>query len=163
MKILFKTIAVALTIVCATAFATYGKDTVKVACIGNSITYGTLVEDRETMSYPAQLGRMLGDGYEIGNFGRPGATLLKKGHNPYMKSPEWRDALAFKPDIAIVHLGVNDTDPRNWPYHGDEFVTDYVSLIDSLRAVNPDVRIIIARLTPLSAKHYRFKSGTRAW
>ena len=163
MKILFKTIAVALTIVCATAFATYGKDTVKVACIGNSITYGTLVEDRETMSYPAQLGRMLGDGYEIGNFGRPGATLLKKGHNPYMKSPEWRDALAFKPDIAIVHLGVNDTDPRNWPYHGDEFVTDYVSLIDSLRAVNPDVRIIIARLTPLSAQHYRFKSGTREW
>ncbi len=149
--------------VCATAFVTSGKDAIRVACVGNSITYGTGVEPRETMNYPTQLGRMLGEGYEVGNFGHPGATLLNKGHNPYMKLPEFRAALDFKPDIAIVHLGINDTDPRNWPEYGDEFVGDYVSLIDSLRSANPNVRVILAQLTPLTTKHWRFRTGTRLW
>ncbi|MDE5554838.1 MAG: sialate O-acetylesterase, partial [Muribaculaceae bacterium] len=163
MKIIFKSIAVALAMICATALATFGKEAIRVACVGNSITYGTGVEPRETMNYPTQLGRMLGDGYEVGNFGHPGATLLKKGHNPYMSLPEFRAALDFKPDIAVIHLGINDTDPRNWPQYGDEFVTDYLSLIDSLKSVNPNVRVIIAELTPIAAKHRRFKSGTRLW
>lgn len=163
MKIISKSIAVALTMVCATALATFGKDPIKVACIGNSITFGTGVNPRETMNYPTQLNRMLGEGYEVGNFGHPGATLLKKGHNPYMKLPEFRAALDFKPDIAVIHLGINDTDPRNWPEYGDEFITDYLALIDSLKSVNPDVRVIIAQLTPIAAKHHRFNSGTRLW
>lgn len=135
----------------------------KVACIGNSITFGYLLPDREVNAYPFQLQRMLGDEYEVGNFGHSGATLLRKGHNPYNRLPEFRDALAFRPDIAVIHLGVNDTDPRNWPNHNVDFVRDYLAIIDSLRAVNPDVRIMIAELTPLRAAHWRFKSGTRDW
>ena len=49
---------------------------IKVACVGNSITYGTGIEDREHFSYPVQLQKMLGDKYLVGNFGKPGATLL---------------------------------------------------------------------------------------
>ena len=56
-----------------------------------------------------------GEGYEVGNFGRNGATLLRKGHNPYCKTAEFAHALEFAPDIAVIHLGTNDTDPRNWP------------------------------------------------
>lgn len=136
---------------------------IKVGCLGNSITYGTALADPTTESYPSQLQLMLGDQYEVGNFGRPGATLLRQGHNPYMASDEFKKALEFKPDIAIVHLGVNDTDPRNMPIYGDRFAKDYRALIDSLRAVNPDIRIIICRLTPIRSTHYRFRSGTRQW
>lgn len=143
------------------AIAAYPKT--KIACIGNSITYGLTLPDPGKQSYPSRLQDMLGKDYEVGNFGRSGATLLRKGHNPYLTSEEFRKALAFKPDVAVVHLGVNDTDPRNWPLHGDEFERDYSALIDSLRAVNPEVRIIVALLTPLRATHYRFKSGTRLW
>lgn len=135
----------------------------RVACIGNSITYGFLVENREANAYPAQLQRMLGDGYSVVNFGHSGSTLLNRGHNPYMALPEFRDAMRFRPDIAVIHLGINDTDPRDWPEHGDAFAGDYMALIDSLRAANPDVRIIVANLTPLSATHFRFRSGTRLW
>lgn len=56
---------------------------VKVACVGNSITYGTGIAEREKYAYPVQLQQLLGDAYEVGNFGRPGATLLNKGHRPY--------------------------------------------------------------------------------
>ncbi|MDE7336146.1 MAG: cyclically-permuted mutarotase family protein [Muribaculaceae bacterium] len=136
---------------------------VKVACIGNSITYGYKLPDREINAYPSQLQRMLGDEYEVGNFGHSGATLLNRGHNPYMKLPEFRAALDFKPDIAVIHLGVNDTDPRNWPNFGSQFVGDYLALIDSVRASNPNVRVIIARLTPIRAGHGRFETGTRDW
>lgn len=133
------------------------------ACVGNSITYGTGIKDRENDAYPSQLQRMLGDAYEVGNFGRPSATLLAHGHMPYFQQAEWNAAKAFTADIAVVHLGINDTDPRNWPNYRDEFVTDYLHLIDTLRQVNPQVRILIARLTPIRHDHHRFTSGTKLW
>ena len=136
---------------------------VKVACVGNSITYGTGIQDREHFSYPVQLQKMLGDKYLVGNFGKPGATLLKHGHRPYMQQEEYRQAMAFKGDIAVIHLGINDTDPRNWPNYRDEFVKDYLSLMDSLRSVNPKVRFILARMTPIAHRHPRFISGTKQW
>ena len=136
---------------------------VKVACIGNSITYGLRVDDRERNCYPAKLQGMLGDGYDVRNFGRSGATLLRKGHRPYNEQPEYAPALDFRPDVAVIHLGINDTDPRDWPDYGDNFVDDYLALIDTLRAVNPDVRIIVANLTPIGTKHPRWRSGTMQW
>ncbi|MFA1770205.1 GDSL-type esterase/lipase family protein [Rufibacter glacialis] len=135
----------------------------KVACIGNSVTYGYGIQDREQSSYPAQLQKLLGAGYQVGNFGLSGATLLEKGHRPYNKTQQYQDALAFKADIAIIHLGLNDTDPRNWPNYQDEFAGNYYNIIDALRAGNPEVKIYICRLTPIFSGHPRFISGTREW
>lgn len=136
---------------------------VRVACVGNSITYGMLVEDREKNCYPAVLGRMLGQGYDVRNFGHSGATLLNKGHNPYTKTKEYAETIAFRPDIAVIHLGINDTDPRNWPNYRDEFIPDYAALIESFRKVNPGVKVYICRMTPIPHRHRRFKAGTRDW
>lgn len=136
---------------------------IKVPCVGNSITYGTGVANREQKAYPVVLQRLLGKGYQVENFGKPGATLLRRGHRPYFDLPEFRAALQFRPDIAVIHLGINDTDPRNWPNYRDEFIPDYLALIDSLRAVNPHVRILVARLTPIGVDHPRFDSGTCKW
>ena len=139
------------------------QEKIKVACVGNSITYGTGVENREVNAYPVKLQQMLGDQYEVGNFGKPGATLLNKGHRPYVKQQEYKDALAFAGDIVVIHLGINDTDPRNWPNYRDEFIGDYRSLMNDFRKVNPNVRFLLARMTPLSHRHPRFESGTRDW
>ena len=139
------------------------QEPVKVACTGNSITYGSGIDNRELNSYPAQLQRMLGDGYMVSNFGKPGATLLNKGHRPYMQQDEFRQALKFAGDVVVIHLGINDTDPRDWPNYRDYFVTDYLALIDSFKVVNPKARILIARMTPIADRHPRFESGTRDW
>jgi len=136
---------------------------IKVSCVGNSITYGMRIENREQDSYPAQLQRMLGDRYEVGNFGKSGATLLRHGHRPYFEQEEFRQAMDFAGDIVVIHLGINDTDPRNWPHFQDEFVGDYLALVDSLRSVNPKARFIIARMTPIGSTHSRFISGTKVW
>ena len=136
---------------------------IKVACIGNSITYGYGLPDRATQSYPVQLQKMLGESYQVENFGKSGATLLNKGHRPYMQQDEYHRAIDFAGDIVVIHLGINDTDPRDWPDYRDFFVKDYIALIDSFRVANPEARIMIARLTPIADRHPRFLSGTRDW
>jgi len=134
----------------------------KVACVGNSVTYGAGVAGRDTSAYPAVLQRMLGERYTVGNFGRSGATLLKKGFRPYNLTEEFMAVLSFKPDIAVIHLGLNDTDPRAWPDFRDEFISDYLWLIDTLRSVGTK-EFYIARLSPIFHGHRRFKAGTRDW
>lgn len=136
---------------------------VRVSCIGNSITYGYGMADPATESYPAHLQQMLGDGYEVGRFGLSGATLMNSGHRPYMLTKEFREAMAFRGDIAVIHLGINDTDPRDWPLHQDDFIPDYCALVDSVREANPKCRVVLALMTPLSDRHHRFLSGTRDW
>lgn len=136
---------------------------IKVACIGNSITYGYGLPDRATQSYPVQLQKMLGESYQVENFGKSGATLLNKGHRTYMQQDEYHRAIDFAGDIVVIHLGINDTDPRDWPDYRDFFVKDYIALIDSFRVANPEARIMIARLTPIADRHPRFLSGTRDW
>lgn len=143
--------------------ALFAQKQTKIACVGNSITYGSGIANPEKNSYPAQLQQLMGDQYLVGNFGKPGATLLNQGHRPYMQQEEYRQALAFAGDVVVIHLGINDTDPRNWPNYRDFFVKDYLALIDSFRVVNPKCRIIISRLTPIADRHPRFESGTRDW
>jgi sialate O-acetylesterase len=143
--------------------ATAQKAVVKIACIGDSVTAGYLLANSTTESYPSQLQLLMGDQYDVKNFGHSGATLLKKGHNPYYKTKECADVIAFSPDIAIIHLGLNDTDPRNWPNYNGDFDADYAWLLDTLRKQNPNVKLYICRLTPIFNGHSRFKSGTRDW
>ena len=143
--------------------ATIQAQKIKVACVGNSVTYGHGIENREKNSYPAQLQRMLGNEYEVANFGKSGATLLRKGHRPYNEQEECKAALDFAADRVVIHLGLNDTDPRDWPNYRDDFTKDYLTLIDAFRQANPKCEIWICRLTPISHRHTRFKSGTRNW
>ncbi|MGN6530849.1 MAG: GDSL-type esterase/lipase family protein [Ginsengibacter sp.] len=136
---------------------------IKIACIGNSVTYGYGLKNPAAESYPSQLQNMLGAKYEVKNFGHSGATLLRKGHNPYFKTKEFSEALQLVPDIAIIHLGLNDTDPRDWNNYHNDFRGDYSSLIDTFRKVNPGIKIYICRMTPIFNDHPRFRSGTRDW
>lgn len=139
------------------------KSRIKVACIGNSITYGLGLPDRDTQAYPIRLQQLLGKKYEVRNFGHSGCTLLRRGHHPYVSEQEYREAVDYAADLIIIHLGVNDTDPRNWPNFQDEFNQDYTLLIDSLRQYNPKARVWLCLMSPLTFRHRRFLSGTRDW
>lgn len=133
---------------------------VKVGCVGDSVTFGYRINDYERESYPAQLQVMLGNKYQVENFGVSGATLLKKGHHPYYLTDAFKSAIAFHPNIVLIQLGLNDTDPRDWPDYRDDFRADYSWLIARFRQVNPNVRIYICVLTPVFESHPRFKSST---
>ena len=69
----------------------YGR-VVRVACVGDSITFGAGVENRDLNNYPAVLGKCLGQRFETRNFGVSGATLLKAGDHPYWKTKSFEEA-----------------------------------------------------------------------
>lgn len=75
----------------------WGKRIVKVACVGNSITYGAGISNRDKNSYPAQLQYYLGDGYEVHNFGSNGATAQSDGDYPYIRTAVYNESKAFFP------------------------------------------------------------------
>ncbi len=132
---------------------------IRVACVGDSITYGAGLKDRHNDSYPKWLGRWLGPDYDVRNFGHSGATLLQKGNLPYIKQKEHEEALAFKPDVVVIMLGTNDskhhvpnqTDTNNvvdnWQYKSD-YISDYEALIAEFRAANPSAKIYVCYPTP---------------
>ncbi len=80
----------------------------KIACVGDSITYGYASSNPDVYSYPAKLGKLLGDGFKVGNFGLSGSTMMP-GFFPYYGSEEHKAALAFEPDIVVLMLGTNDS------------------------------------------------------
>jgi lysophospholipase L1-like esterase len=115
----------------------------KVACIGDSITFGAFIQDRNNKCYPAQLSVMLGEGWIVENFGKNGTTLLSKGDRPWIKDGACKSAMDFAPDIVVINLGANDTKPQNIAKYPDEFVTDYLALIEQFRALPTKPRIYI--------------------
>lgn len=119
------------------------KDAVRVACIGNSITDGCGIDMSSTYGYPARLQQMLGDGYNVRNYGVSARTLLSKGDWPYVNEPEWTYAKDFRPDIVVLKLGTNDSKPHNW-VHGDEFEADLRHMISQLKALDTKPEICLA-------------------
>ena len=126
---------------------------IRVACVGDSITYGFGIKNRTKDCYPAQLQALLGATYNVGNFGKNGATVLKKGHAPYWKAPQYKAALQFNPDVVVIKLGTNDTRPQNIGKHKAEFVPDYVALIRSFQRLESKPTVWICDPTPIYKEH----------
>lgn len=118
------------------------KTPVKIACVGDSIPAGVGTKDISHDAYPAQLARLLGDKYDVHNFGVSGATLLNKGDKPYQKEPAFHQALDLKPDVVVIMLGTNDTKPQNWKFK-DEFSADYKDLAGQFASLRGKPKIYV--------------------
>lgn len=115
---------------------------VKIACLGASICAGARLQHPETESYPAQLGKLLGLGFEVTNYGVSSTTLLKKGDHPYWNTPQFKAALASEPDIVLIDLGGNDSKLINRIYL-DEYESDYHDMVRAFRALPSHPRILL--------------------
>ena len=132
---------------------------VRVACVGDSITWGYGISNREHNCYPAQLAAMLGTNWEVRNFGVNATTLLHQGNLPYVRQPADAEALAFKPDVVVIDFGANDSKHpgdgsldaaqavNNWRYKTN-FVHDYEEMIAAFRQANPAAEVFICLPTP---------------
>jgi len=124
---------------------------VRIAFVGNSITYGYGLDHPRTESYPMQVGAILkekyGDTCVIGNFGNSGRTMLKKGDLPLWVEKEYANAITFRPHIVVILLGTNDSKPQNWDSYSSEFYGDYKTMVDTFAKINPNA-IIYACFPP---------------
>lgn len=122
---------------------------IKIACVGDSITYGSGIKNRDSLAYPEQLQNMLGEKYNIQNFGVSGATMLKKGNKPYWNQPEYQQTLAFNPKIIVLILGTNDSKPINWDAYKNELAKDYNEMISNFQHLKSKPKIYIGLPPPV--------------
>jgi lysophospholipase L1-like esterase len=149
-------LAVVVSLVCGLAATVQAR---LVACVGDSITYGSGIADRANDSYPAQLQRLLRQydpSWEVQNFGVSGATLLSKGDLPYVRQGAFGNAQACNPDIVIIKLGTNDSKPQNWQYKGD-FIADYESMIEVFRSLPSRPQVWICKPVPAFYLNYSIR------
>lgn len=120
----------------------------RVACVGDSITYGAGVENRDQNHYPQILGQCLGAKFETRNFGVSGATLLKMGDLPYWKQKAFEEVNRYEPDAVILKLGTNDSKPQNWK-HQAQFGQDLKAMISHFLALPTKPKIWICLPAPV--------------
>ncbi len=129
------------------------EEVVRIACVGDSITFGSTIKNRAKDSYPAQMQALLGKKYKVGNFGNPGRGIIKKsmrgkGKRAFIFMKEHQQALKFMPDIVIINLGINDVMDIN-KYEAD-FVPDYIELINAYKSLPSKPAVYIwGQLAPL--------------
>lgn len=112
-------------------------ETIKIACVGDSITAGS-----NDYNYPMYLQRMLGDGYEIKNFGKGGASV--RHAEEAVGDPNWgwgsvndadgdgmayfyyddvayTSSLEYDADYVFVMMGTNDVGSEDYSYYKPDY------------------------------------------
>ena len=102
---------------------------IKVACIGDSITYGHGITNWPKNNYPVLLQNLLGDEYHVNSYGVSGRAVQDNSDQPYRALPHYEESVAYDADIIVLMMGSNDTKPENW--HGEEaFKAALIDLLD---------------------------------
>lgn len=118
---------------------------IRVACVGDSLTYWT--------QYPNDLWMLLGSNFSLGKFGVGGATITVNSGKPYLNSSVFQDAKEFKPDIVIIMLGTNDANPA-LKLNISSFVSSYIQLISKFQELDSKPKVWIVEPPPI------FNNGT---
>lgn len=113
----------------------------RVACIGDSGTYGMFLHNWFRNNWPHQLNRLL-QGFQVINFGQNKASassFAKLGYHRYRKH---QLALRSDADIIVVGFGTNDCKPWNW--RGREaFHLEYLALLEQYHMAMPKAKFVL--------------------
>lgn len=109
------------------------EDRIRIAAVGDSNTYGAgmLFRGRARRSYPGRLERILGDGYQVLNYGVNRCTLQQEGDWPYDATPQATASLHAGADIVLVMLGSNDARGDNW--NAERYETQLAGFVERYR------------------------------
>ena len=136
------------------------KNSIKIACVGDSLTFGA---GHTESAYPLVLQSLLGEGYEVKNFGAGGRTAtegLSDAVHPdrsYNKTQMYRDSIMMRADIVIICLGTNDL------WEGDliseegksKYIAGMKNLIDAYRTTGTSTIYICYPPYALNAPYNR--------
>jgi lysophospholipase L1-like esterase len=114
---------------------TISENTIRVACVGDSITCDT--------EYPEVLSTMLGANYTVKDFGVGRTTVSLDFNKPYMRQVAFYDAQNFDPDIVVIMLGTNDGYLSQ--QQRSSFTDDYETLVSSFQVLpsSPQIHVVI--------------------
>jgi lysophospholipase L1-like esterase len=143
-----------------TAFSQRGREPLRIACIGDSITEGTANADWRRNAWPLLLGRLLEaeapGRYAVRGFARSGATCCSEGRRPLREEDVFPRSVRYRPDLLVVLLGTNDATPENWPGSGASFRRQYEDLLAQYETDRGGPsRTLLLGLPPLFAPYPR--------
>jgi len=121
---------------------------IRIACVGNSITFGATIKDPVRDGYPAVLQRMLGVDYEVVNFGESASNLLNKGYYPYRNTPRFAAAKNYNPNIVLIKLGTNDAKDK-YTLLLKEFENDLTQMVKEFQQLESKPEVILIKPTPI--------------
>jgi len=125
----------------------FSQEPVRVACVGDSITYGDKISFRHFRSYPAILQKISKGRMKTGNFGVNGATALELQGRAWTGTDACQDALLFQPDVVVIMLGINDLFfPNRYPQYPDALR----KIVKRFQALASSPRLFVCTLTPLA-------------
>ncbi len=115
---------------------------IKIAAMGDQTTYGS----KSYINYPTALGQILGDGYEVRNYGE--CDITTKNYytdKEYGEIGDYQSALAWKPDVAILGFGANNST-------NTAFTNSYQSMIDELKAQGTKIYLLTSLKKSINTK-----------
>ena len=121
---------------------------IKVACVGDSLTYGTTLLNRKIESYPARLAKMLGKDFDVLNLGFAGYSVNRQSAKCYLNLPALNLLKQYSPDYVILLLGTNDARKKNFTTEID-FTNGYKSIISSISNLDSRPQLI-AMTSPMA-------------
>ena len=130
------------------AAAAHSQPPLRVACVGDSITYGDKLEARETECYPAALARLSQGRLAVGNFGINGATALPTFFRTWADTLACRRALESNPDVVVVMLGINDL--LGFRDRLAEYPAALRAVVARFQALPSKPRLFLCTLTPIA-------------
>ena len=126
----------------------YKDGQIKVALVGDSVTYGHSIKNWPKNNYPALLSDMLGENYCVKSYGVSGSTIQPDGDQPYNITKAYTWSHEFEADILVFMLGSNDSKPENWK-GAEKFKEEYLKMLDSY--VNTENPPVVLLCTPPTA------------
>lgn len=118
---------------------------IRVACVGDSITYGMGVSNHLKNDYPSVLNHLLGENYCVNNYGVSGATAMSSAGKPYETLSQYQIGLDFNADIVVIMFGSNDSKVQN--YVGKQkFKDEYRTLIEKYLALSANPKVYICTI-----------------
>lgn len=129
---------------------TVGSGAIKVATVGDSLTYGYGLENREKDAYPCILAEKLGHHYQVSNFGLSGRSLQSTSDYPYFKEKNAQLSLESEADIVIIMIGSNDSRGPYW--NKERFISEYREMAERYLSLpsQPDLYLVIPPFVPTS-------------
>ncbi len=131
-----------------TVYSDCREDQIKVACVGDSVTYGYGIKNQPDNNYPVFLNELLGDDYHVANFGNIRVTVQPDGDQPYINTYSYSDSIEYDADILIFMLGTNDSKTINWQ-GAEKFKADYLDLLNSYLSGDKKPKVYLC--TPAAA------------
>ncbi len=129
------------------------EDVLKIGCLGDSLTMGAIGNDgtyTSEESYTRYLSEILGEGYDVKNFGISSQGLYENHQYYYKNTSQYAQSLEYEPELIIFFFGTNDAKKQYWPDIRDDYEQIYKGFLEEIfEKLDSDPSVILGTPPPV--------------